>query len=82
MIRKEVVIRVAEGLHARPAAEFVRLCTEAGVDVQVRRTDGKQASGKSILAILTLGLRRGDIAIIEAPDSAETLVENLISLLG
>jgi phosphotransferase system HPr (HPr) family protein len=82
MIRKEVVIRVAEGLHARPAAEFVRLCTEAGVDVQVRRTDGKQASGKSILAILTLGLRRGDIAIIEAPDSAETLVDKLVSLLG
>lgn len=82
MIRKEVVIRVAEGLHARPAAEFVRLCTEAGVDVQVRRTDGKQASGRSILAILTLGLRRGDIAIIEAPDSAETLVDKLVSLLG
>jgi phosphotransferase system HPr (HPr) family protein len=82
MIRKEVVIRVAEGLHARPAAEFVRLCTEAGDDVQVRRTDGKQASGKSILAILTLGLRRGDIAIIEAPDSAETLVDKLVSLLG
>lgn len=82
MIRKEVVIRVPEGLHARPAAEFVRLCTEANVDVQVRRTDGKQASGKSILAILTLGLRKGDIVVIEAPDSAETLVDNLVSLLG
>jgi phosphotransferase system HPr (HPr) family protein len=82
MIHKEVVIRVPEGLHARPAAEFVRLCTEANVDVVVRRTDGKQASGKSILAILTLGLRKGDIVVIEAPDSAETLVDNLVSLLG
>jgi phosphocarrier protein len=82
MIVREVVIRVAEGLHARPAAEFARLCTESGVDVLVRKTDGKQASGKSILAILTLGLRKGDIAIIEAPDSAETLVDKLVSLLG
>lgn len=82
MIRKEVVIRVAEGLHARPAAEFVRLCTVAAVDVQVRRIDGKSASGLSILAILTLGLRKGDIAVIEAPDSAENLVETLVSLLG
>jgi phosphocarrier protein HPr len=82
MIVREVVIRVAEGLHARPAAEFARLCTESGVDVLVRKADGKQASGKSILAILTLGLRKGDIAIIEAPDSAETLVDKLVSLLG
>jgi phosphocarrier protein HPr len=82
MIVREVVIRVAEGLHARPAAEFVRLCTESGVDVLVRKIDGKQANGKSILAILTLGLRKGDIAVIEAPDSAETLVDKLVSLLG
>jgi phosphocarrier protein HPr len=82
MIRREVVIRVAEGLHARPAAEFSRLCAESGVEVAVRRIDGKSASGSSILAIMTLGLRMGDIAIIEAPDSAETLVENLVSLLG
>lgn len=82
MIRREVAIQVAEGLHARPAAEFARLCADSGVDVLVRRTDGKTASGASILAIMTLGLRKGDIAIIEAPDSAETLVDNLVSLLG
>lgn len=82
MIRREVAIQVAEGLHARPAAEFARLCTESGVEVLVRRTDGKTASGASILAIMTLGLRKGEIAIIEAPDSAETLVDKLVSLLG
>ncbi len=82
MIRKEVVIRVPEGLHARPAAEFVRLCIESGERVLVRRTDGKEALGSSMLAILTLGLKKGEIATIEAPDSAETLVENLIALLG
>jgi phosphotransferase system HPr (HPr) family protein len=82
MIRREAVIRVAEGLHARPAAEFVRLCVESGVEVQVRRSDGKSASGWSILAILTLGLKAGDLIVIEAPDSAETLVSDLVSLLG
>ncbi|MEY2677304.1 MAG: hypothetical protein RL510_1324 [Actinomycetota bacterium] len=82
MIRKEVVIRVEEGLHARPAAEFVRLCQKAGEPVTVRRTDGRNASGSSMLSLLTLGLKRGEVAIIEAPDSAETLVEDLVSLLG
>lgn len=82
MIRREVVIRVPEGLHARPAAEFSRLCTESAIEVTVRRIDGKHANGASILAIMTLGLRMGDIAIIEAPDSAETLVDKLVSLLG
>jgi phosphocarrier protein len=82
MIRKEVIIRVPEGLHARPAAEFVRLCIESGERVVVRRTDGKEALGSSMLAIMTLGLKKGEMAIIEAPDSAETLVEKLIALLG
>ena len=82
MIRKEMVIRVAEGLHARPAAEFVRLCVESGSEVLVRRIDGQSANGSSILGLLTLGLKTGDLVIIEAPDSAETLVDDLVSLLG
>lgn len=82
MIRREVFIRVEEGLHARPAAEFVRLCQESGEQVTVRRTDGRTANGSSMLGLLTLGLKRGDVAVIEGPDSAETLVENLVSLLG
>jgi phosphotransferase system HPr (HPr) family protein len=82
MIRKEVTIRVAEGLHARPAAEFVRLCVESGVEVLVRKSDGKSASGSSILGVLTLGLRKGDVVIIEAPDSTQALVDALVSLIG
>lgn len=82
MIRREVVIRVAEGLHARPAAEFVRLCVESGVEVLVRRIDGQSSNGNSILGLLTLGLKTGDLVIIEGPDSAETLVDDLVSLLG
>jgi len=82
MIRKEVVIRVTEGLHARPATEFVRLCNESGVDVLVRKSNGKSASGTSMLGILTLGLRKGEVVTIEAPDSAQTLVDALVSLIG
>ena len=82
MIREEIRINVAEGLHARPAAEFVRLCTESGESVTIRRSDGRTASGSSMLAVLTLGLKRGDLVTIEAPDSAKTLVDNLKALLG
>lgn len=82
MIRVEVVIRVPEGLHARPAAEFVRLCAESGEAVRISRSDGRSASGSSMLSVLTLGLKPGEVAIIEAPDSAKTLVEKLQALLG
>ena len=82
MIRQDVVIRVPEGLHARPATEFVRLCTESGVEVLVRKSDGKSAIGSRILGVLTLGLRKGEVVTIEAPDSAQTLVDALVSLIG
>ena len=35
-----------------------------------------------MLAVLTLGLKKGDLVTIEAPDSAKTLVDNLKALLG
>jgi phosphotransferase system HPr (HPr) family protein len=82
MISLRVNLQAAEGLHARPAAEFVRMVQESGLKITVRRLDGRSADGGSILSLLTLGIKRGEVAIIEAPDSAETLVNNLAALLG
>lgn len=82
MISRRVTVKAAEGLHARPAAEFVRLVQESGLQITVKRLDGRSADGGSILSLLTLGIKRGEVAVIEAQDSAETLVNRLEALLG
>jgi PTS hybrid protein len=62
---REVVVRNPEGLHARPAAEFVKLANTFPVKVTV---NGKDA--KSLLGIMSLGLTAGATARIasDTPD--------------
>lgn len=62
---REVLVRNPEGLHARPAAEFVKLANTFPVKVTV---NGKDA--KSLLGIMSLGLTAGSTARI-ASDSAD-----------
>ena len=73
-----VVLADPEGLHARPAAELVKLAGRFRSSVRVNGTDAR-----SLLGILALGLRTGDSARIEAagPDAAEA-VEAVTGLLG
>jgi len=61
---RDVVVRNREGLHARPAAEFVKLANTFGAKVTV---NGKDA--KSLLGIMSLGLTAGSTAQISSPDA-------------
>jgi phosphotransferase system HPr (HPr) family protein len=45
-------------LHARPAANFVRAAMKLSATITVA-TDEREASAKSLLAILALGAKRG-----------------------
>jgi phosphocarrier protein len=47
-----------DGLHARPAAQFVKLAGGFRSSVKIRR-DGREANAKSILSVLGLGVSRG-----------------------
>lgn len=67
-----------EGLHARPAAELVKLV--AGFDCRVR-VNG--VDGRSLLAVLSLGLRQGSTVRITAEGTGATdAVDAVQSLLG
>jgi len=61
---REVLVRNPEGLHARPAAEFVKLANTFPVKVTV---NGKDA--KSLLGIMSLGLTAGSTARITSADA-------------
>lgn len=53
MIREEVVIANARGLHARAAARFVQVASSFRSRVLITK-DGHTADGKSILGLLAL----------------------------
>ncbi len=57
-IVKEVVVKNAQGLHARPAAMFVQIASRHNSTVTIEKDDEK-VNGKSIMGILTLGVQPG-----------------------
>ncbi len=74
MIRDDVTIVNALGLHARAAARFVQLAGRFRSKVRVSR-DGRQVDGKSIMGILLLAAARGAVITISADgiDEADAL---------
>jgi len=62
------------GLHARPAAEFVREAEKYRSRVRLAK-DGVWVNGKSILSILTLAAESGSDVTLEVsgPDENEAL---------
>lgn len=64
---REVMLKNRDGLHARPAAEFVKLANTFPAKVTV---NGKDA--KSLLGIMSLGLNAGKTAEIASEDPAGT----------
>lgn len=85
MARVEVEVRNPSGLHARPAAAFVRAAGALGVDVRVTnltRDPTKSASAKSVLGVMGLAVARGHRIALEAEgDEAETAVRTLADLV-
>lgn len=64
MPQVKVTIQRGAGLHARPAAEFVKLANRFAAASSVR-LNGRQANAKSILGILSLGANRGSEVELE-----------------
>jgi phosphocarrier protein len=79
---RELTIVNELGLHARPAAEFVRCATQFRSQIFLRKDD-KRFSARSMLEILMADLGQGQSAFVEAhgPD-ADAAVETLADLVG
>jgi len=68
---KSYTINNEFGLHARPAALFVKCASKYGCEIQVEK-DGMNVSGKSIMGLLTLEGHQGSTLTITASgDDAE-----------
>lgn len=78
---RSVLIQNRYGLHARPAAEFVKLANQFRADVFVRKQD-LEVNGKSIMGMMMLAAECGaEITIRADGDDAEAAVARLIGLV-
>ncbi len=76
-----VVVRHADGLHARPAEMVARQAMQYQARVELVR-DQRRVDARSILNILTLGAECGVQLVIEAEgDDADAAVEAIARLI-
>ncbi len=57
-VSKELTILNRLGLHARPSAMFVKVCSRFDADIWVEK-DGEQVNGKSIMGLMMLAAGNG-----------------------
>lgn len=80
--KREVTIVNELGLHARPAAEFVRRASGFRSEIWLVRQDGEKFSAASLIDVMRANLDQGATATLEAEGTdAEIAVERLANLL-
>jgi len=80
-ITKELTIINRLGLHARPSAMFVKVCTRHKADIWVEK-DGEQVNGKSIMGLMMLAAGQGSKLRITCEGSdAEKALEEIDNLI-
>jgi phosphotransferase system HPr (HPr) family protein len=73
MKSSQIVVMDPVGLHARPAAMFVKLANSFSADISICNltTSSEWQNAKSILSLLTCGVRQGDQIGIKAEGADE-----------
>jgi phosphocarrier protein HPr len=81
MIEREVQVINKNGIHARPAAEIVKVAARYRSDILIGRDD-MEVNGKSIMGVMMLAAECGATVVLKAagPD-AEEAVTALASLI-
>lgn len=80
----ELEVRNPSGLHARPAATFVRAAAASGSQITVENLSrgGSPANARSILAVLALGVERGHRIRLTAVEGDEAAaIDSLAQLI-
>jgi phosphocarrier protein HPr len=84
-VSEEIVVRHKEGLHARPAAQFVKLAASFGANVQIENlTKGSHpVNAKSIIGVLSVNVVQDDkIRITAEGDQEQEAVTAIMDLIA
>jgi phosphocarrier protein len=80
-ITRELTILNRLGLHARPSAMFVKICSRHKCDIWVEK-DGEQVNGKSIMGLMMLAAGQGSKLRVTCEGSdAEKALEEIEGLI-
>lgn len=82
MVEKETTVGPEAGLHARPAAQFVKTAKGYSAEITVIKGE-REANAKSPLRVMTLAAKKGDGITIRAEgDDAQEAVDALVELIS
>lgn len=69
-MRKEMVVRIAGGLEARPIAVLVQVASQYESSIYLEAA-GKRVNAKSIMGMMTMALKAGETMVVEANGADE-----------
>ena len=82
MIEREATIVNSLGMHARPAAQMVRLASAFTSSIELEH-DSQVVNGKSIMGVMTLAAECGAVVRVRADGAdAEAAVAALLQLIA
>ncbi|MFD5277813.1 HPr family phosphocarrier protein [Pseudarthrobacter sp. NPDC058362] len=91
MPSRKAVVRALVGLHARPAAEFVRAVTASGLPVTISKDGTAAADARSLLQVMAADFQHGCEVRLEIEsetarephltEEAERILSSLAALL-
>lgn len=70
MIEEKIKILNSLGLHARPAAQFVKITTKFDCDVYISK-DGMEVNAKSIMGVMMLAAEQGSFISVKCDGEGE-----------
>ena len=75
-VEKDIPVINRLGLHARPAAMFVRIASRYRAEIWVGK-EGEEVNGKSIMGLMMLAAGQGSMLHLrcEGPDAAKALAD-------
>lgn len=82
MITKEMVIRISNGLDARPVALLVQVASQYECSIYVE-SKNKRVNAKSIMGMMSMGISTGETVTVTAdgPDE-KAAIENIEKYLS
>ncbi|OYX59229.1 MAG: HPr family phosphocarrier protein [Micrococcales bacterium 32-70-13] len=81
MAERTLAVASAHGLHARPAALFVKAVTDSGLVVELQKGERK-INAASILGVVSLGIEHGDDVTLRVEgEGADAVLESLAGFL-
>ncbi len=79
---RQVRVGSKVGLHARPASMFAKAVANAGVPVQIAKDGQPPVNARSLLNVLTLGVKYGELVTLYAEgEGADAALDELAAML-